>query len=167
MPIIEPIPRSLEEKLGSTNGERLIAAVATDLSPAGLFGEEWLVLTTNRLRVYAGGNHDSAPRIDYTLEQLRSTNADGLVGGGALLTNVEGKTVELLRYSNAQQRKFGRIAKYLNDLERYRTALKKFEAGGKDKDGKPLELPKEPVELAADQEEQKRCPNCKLLLPEG
>src|SRR5690242_326535 len=109
MPLVDPLPRSLEEKLAATARE-LTAAVSTDIDAAGRFGEEWFVLTPSRLSVYALNGNGFVPRIDLAIEAVKAASADGLVGGGALLATVNGKTLELLRYSNAQQRKFGRIA---------------------------------------------------------
>src|SRR5262245_63130676 len=118
MPIIEPLPKPLEEKLApAIESKDVIAAVYTDLDLSGRFGEEWLVITPTRLNVYASNGHGIALRVDLDLEKIESVSADGLVGGGALLAVIDGKSVEMLRYSNAQQRKFRRIAKYINDVK--------------------------------------------------
>jgi len=45
-----------------------------------------------------------------------------------LLAAVDGKNIELLRYSNAQQGKFHRIAKYINEVKDYRERLENFNA---------------------------------------
>jgi ATP-binding cassette, subfamily B, bacterial len=166
MPLIDPLPKPLEEKLAAAS-HNLTAAVATDLDASGRFGEEWLVLTPTRLSVYSSNGNGFAPRMDLALENVKSASADGLVGGGALLATVDGKDLEVLRYSNAQQRKFGRIANYLNDLQRYKKDVEKATRGEKDESGKPIEAPKEQPRLEPDKDDQKRCPTCKLLLPEG
>jgi len=166
MPLIDPLPASLEEKLGIAPKD-LVAAVSTDLDPSGRFGEEWLVLTPARLSVYASNGNGFVPRVDLALDEIKTATVDGLVGGGALLATVDGKSVEVLRYSNAQQRKFGRIAKYINDLNRYKKALEQARRGEKDAAGKPVEAPSEHPRLEPDKEDQKRCPACRLLLPEG
>src|SRR5262245_53656704 len=126
MPLIEPLPKLLEEKLApAIESKDLVAAVSTDLDLSGCFGEEWLVVTPTALSVYASNGQGFAPRIELKVEEIKSVSADGLVGGGALLAAVEGKSIEVLRYSNAQQRKFGRIAKYINDVKRYHVDLEK------------------------------------------
>src|SRR5262245_59747382 len=168
MPLIEPLPKPLEEKLApALESKDVVAAVYTVLDPSGRFGEEWLVVTPTGLSVYASNGQGFVPRVELRLEEIKKVSADGLVGGGALLAIVDGKSIEVLRYSNAQQRKFGRIAKYINDLKRYNTDLEKARRGEKDAEGQPIEPPKEPPRLEPDKEEQKRCPTCKLLLPEG
>src|SRR2546430_2868956 len=163
MPLIDPLPRSLEEKLASKD---LAAAVSTDLDSSGRFGEEWLILTPTRLSVYGSNGNGFVPRVELALDEIKTATADELVGGGALLATVHGKSVEVLRYSNAQERKFGRIAKYINDVNRYKKDLEKVQRGEKDEAGKPIEAPKEHPRLEPEKEDQKRCPSCKLLLPE-
>lgn len=164
MPLMDPLPGELEKGLTSQD---ITAAVATDLDASGRFGEEWLVLTPTRLSVFASNGNGFTPRVELAVDDIKSATADGLVGGGALLATVNGKSVEVVRFSNAQQRKFGRIANYLNDLRSYKEGLAKAERGEKDEAGKPFEAPNEQPRLEPDKEDQKRCPNCKLLLPEG
>ncbi len=166
MPLIDPLPKALEERLLAGAGS-LDAAVSTDLDPSGRFGEEWLVLTPARLSVYAMNGNGFVPRMELAMDEVKAATADGLVGGGALLATVNGQSIEVLRYSNAQQRKFGRIAKYINDLKDYKQNLEKAQRGEKDEAGKLIEAPKEHPRLEPDKEDQKRCPTCKLLLPEG
>src|SRR4051812_29940745 len=100
MPLIDPLPKDLEERLSSKD---LAAAVSTDLDSRGRFGEEWLVLTSSRLSVYASNGNGFVPRVDLALDDIKGANADGLVGGGAFLAMVDGKSMEILRYSNARQ----------------------------------------------------------------
>src|SRR5438093_180259 len=166
MPLIDPLPKSLEEKLAVAPND-LAAAVSTDLDSSGRFGEGWLILTPARLSVYASNGNGFIRRVELALDEIKTATADELVGGGALLATVDGKSVEVVRYSNAQERKFGRIAKYINDVKRYRKDLEKAQRGEKDDAGKPIEAPKEHPRLEPDKEDQKRCPTCKLLLPEG
>jgi ATP-binding cassette subfamily B protein len=166
----------------------VVIAVAADFTLDGTYGEEWLVVTRDHLRVYSlsapfsnGVTHapnsathlngaaakgvgsdasasnngtELVQRLDVPLSDLRAPRMDSLIGGGALQANVDGKTIELVRYTNARQRVFGRVAKYLDDVAQYYDALRKQEEV------------KEPV-LEEDTEEEKRCPNCGLLLPEG
>src|SRR5262245_6211739 len=119
MPLIDPLPTSLAETLApSMASNSVAAAVATDLDSCGHFGEEWLVLTPGGLSVFAKNGNGFHPRLELKLDEIQSAATDGLVGGGALLATVGGQSLEVLRYSNAQQRKFGRIARYLNDVRR-------------------------------------------------
>src|SRR6266540_6976194 len=103
MPLIDPLPNPLKEKLApAIESKAVAAAVSTDRDPSGRFGEEWLVLTPTRLSVYASNVNGFAPRVELKLEEIKTASADALVGGGALLATIDGKSIEVLRYSNAQ-----------------------------------------------------------------
>src|SRR6478672_10705752 len=124
MSLIDPLPKPLEETLASAiKANDLAAAVSTDLDPSGRFGEEWLVLTPSNLSVYAKNGNGFSSRVQLKLEEIKSATADNLIGGGALLAAVDGKSIEVLRYSNAQQSKFHRIAKYINEVKDFRERL--------------------------------------------
>jgi hypothetical protein len=49
MSVIDTLPRPVEEQLAD---DRPIITAATDLTIQGVFGEEWLVITGDRLLVY-------------------------------------------------------------------------------------------------------------------
>src|SRR6266511_2521878 len=71
MPLIDPLPKPLEEKLAPViESKDVAAAVFTDLNPSGRFGEEWLVLTPTRLSVYASDGNGFAPRVELNLEEI-------------------------------------------------------------------------------------------------
>ena len=64
MPISETLPRPIEETLAAQNGGSadVVIAVAADLSRQGRFGEEWLVVTKDRLLVYEPNGGQPTPR---------------------------------------------------------------------------------------------------------
>jgi ATP-binding cassette subfamily B protein len=152
--LVENMPETIAEMLKGEAGD-LVAAVEVDLTVDGRFGAEWLIVTDKFLRVYSPGAGLPDLRIEIPLEKIQAPAVDSLIGGGALMVTVDGKTVEVIRFTNACQRKLGRITKYLADLEGYRNKLEKKEAVGQ----KP--------EIKPDTDERKRCPNCHLQLPEG
>ncbi len=160
MPLIEELPVALAARLKpELDAGAILTAAVTDLLPDGRFGEEWLVLTADRLRLFPAPDASGAspePRLELPLAELVRPKIESLIGGGALMAEVRGIATELLRFSNAHQRKFGRIGKYLADADALREAI------AKDKQPRP-----DPPVLAEDTEERKRCPTCRLLLPEG
>ena len=164
MPLIDPLPAPLAATLGT---EPIVAAVPTDLDAAGRFAEEWLVLTADRLRVFTPCDHAYDPRLEIPVKDISAATVDGLVGGGAFVAVVAGGAQEIVRFSNAQQRPFGRIVKYLNDVRSYEQQVEKAARGERDDQGKAIEAPAEAPRLEADKDDHKRCPTCKLLLPEG
>ena len=129
-------------------------AVMTDLTPSGRFGEEWLLVTAEHLRVYP--SRDSmTPRLETPMAAIDDAMTEGLIGCGALLLTRGSETIEALRYSNAHQKKFARIARYLRDGAKYRKDIK---------EGREA---KAPPRIEEDKDEQRRCPKCRLLLAEG
>ena len=159
MAYLETLPANLAAAL-KRQGEAdpIQVAASTDLTLDGLFGEEWLIVTPDALRVYPGltaGDAAPAPRLEVPLSRLKAPAVDTLIGGGALMAAVDGQSVEILRYSNACQRKFGRVAKYLADTAVYLNPP----ADAKTPPRKPV--------IDPDTEERRRCPTCHLLLPEG
>ncbi|HTI73217.1 MAG TPA: ABC transporter ATP-binding protein [Candidatus Limnocylindria bacterium] len=168
MPLIEPLPKALEELLAlAIKADEVVAVVGTDVNSSGHFAEEWLVVTPTGLTVYVPKEGGFRPRLEIKLAEVKKVVADGLVGGGALLAETDGASVEIVRYSNAKQRSFSRVARYIKGIKRYERQVEKARQGEKDDDGNPVEAPKEVPRLEADKEDQKRCPNCHLLLPEG
>lgn len=162
MSFLENIPEALQSARREAAGGKppdLIMAVATDLLPSGMFGEEWLFVTQDRLQVItwpaAETSRTLAPRLDLALTDLKQPVAESLVGGGTLLATIKDERIEIIRYSNARQRVFGRVAKYLADVAQYY----ENQAAGKEN----LLEPK----LDQSAEDSKRCSACNLPLPEG
>ncbi len=153
MPLTEQIPDWLEQALKDLGIGRsnLLAAVASDLSIDGRFGQEWLVLTADRLLVFDAKETGPSKRLDISLSQLKAFRVDSLIGGGALCAETGGTTIDVVRYTYAKEFRFGRIARYINEWIEYQT-----QPG--DKSG--------PV-LAEEIDEGQRCAHCGLILPEG
>jgi ATP-binding cassette subfamily B protein len=160
MPLVETMPPELRLALALPAGDdgALVVALAADLLPDGRFGREWLVVTRDRVRVFtAAPEAGSLPvRVDLALADLASVRIDALAGGGALVAVANGRTVELVRYTNARQRFFARAGKFLADTAAYQTARRENRTP----------LPSEP-KLGEQTEEPRRCPTCNLILPEG
>ncbi len=133
----------------------LIVAVAADLTLDGRFGEEWLLISDKTLLVYTLSSGVPDKRLEIPLEKIKAPSTDPLIGGGALMVTADGITLEVIRFTNACQRKMGRITKYLADLAQYREKLEKKEA-----------VNPAPA-LEPDTDDRKRCSTCHLLLPEG
>src|SRR6185436_19566311 len=108
VPLSESLPRPIEETLAAKNGGSadVVIAVAADLTRQVSFGEEWLVVTKDRLLVYEPNGTHPTPRFEVPLTDLKAPATDSLVGGAALHATINGETVELVRYTNARQRDF-------------------------------------------------------------
>lgn len=160
MSLIEKVPPSLQSLTTERGASSVLIAVKADLSLDGIYDEEWLVISKERLRIFrldhiSSNARPPASRLDISIAELKSPCTESLIGGGALLAIVNGQTVELVRYSNSRQRVFRRVCKYLNDLAEYDEAM----ANGDEKKPEPF--------LEEDRDEEKYCQRCALLLPEG
>lgn len=151
--LIEDLPDSLSDRLKAQRQE-IVAAVSSDLTGDGRWGREWLVITQDRLQVYAGESLDL--RFDQPLSAIQSPVAESLVAGGALLVTIEGCACELVRYTNAKTRPFARIAKYLSDLQAYQDAA-----------SKPSQDAVQEPRLEKDPDEERKCPKCHMPLASG
>ena len=74
------------------------------------------MIPKDALQVHAPDGTRPAPRFDAALTELKSPRADSLVGGGALTATLDGKTVELVRNTNAKQREIGRFTPRSQEL---------------------------------------------------
>jgi len=155
MPLLEPIPRVLKEKVGE---ERIRLSAYTDIGADGLFGIRWLVVTDDCVQAYSplpgwvppvmgnGVNAVIEPPdvhcdIDLPLACISDAVTESLVGCGALTVTRDGKSLELLRYSNARASIFAEVARYLAAVAKQ-------------------EPPPEPVE-----QKPTHCPVCGFRLP--
>jgi ATP-binding cassette subfamily B protein len=145
MPLREDMPEDLEGLLppGATQNGALKVSVGSDLDEDSRYGRRWLAVTSDRILVMEPANGHSSVSLDLPLDKVTEVKTQPMVGAGLLEATVDGKPVELLRYSNAMVGKFNRVAKVLD-----------AEVKGE-----------EPPE-AAELEERARCPKCKRVLPE-
>ena len=132
-----------------------VLTAKTDLTYQGMFGEETIVITTDRLIVYGRRDGVQHARTDVALGEVRAPRLEMLVGGGTLQAEIAGEVVDLACFTNAKHAAFGRVVAYLEDLARYQEALLAGEAGA---------LAPAPAE---ESEEERHCPKCNLLLPQG
>ncbi len=140
MSYAEPLPETLREVV---NGEQPKLALSTDVRRDGSFGEQWLLVTDNKLQVFDVRNGSAQLTEELPLDKIAEVIAEPLVGGGALwVKGTDGRFSELLRYSNTHARKFLQAARALNSLIK----------------GEPIP----PYE-----EDTHRCPQCGLPLEYG
>ena len=133
---LKPLPENLNIS------EPVRICESADLLPEGSFGREWLVVTQDRVLVFAADGEVPAKRLEFSLSDLKSFKMEQVVGGGMLEAQLDGKSVELVRFTNTHTKRFGAVAK----------VLEKWSNG-------------EEAEL--EMEEERRCPRCGLPLEEG
>ena len=141
-PFLETLPPEVDTKLHSIKppDEHTHIQVATDLIGDGSFGEQWLVVTDERLFVIPTEGADGV--VEVPLQVITETKIEELIGAGRL--EVEHGTGEptYLYYSNSLSPKFAEVAEAIKQLTK----------------GEPPTLPTEM--------ERSRCETCGRLLPE-
>ena len=144
MRLVESISSEIDERLRRTidPNETLRIGVATDIAEDGRFGKRWLIVTDRRLLVLSGEEKDQDGRLELPVRGIKSAKTEPLVGGGRLEVETDGRTMELLRYSNSLVKKFVEVARGIEQLAK----------------GEALDIPTE--------EEKLRCDKCGRLLPE-
>ncbi len=106
MPLISKIPSELTELLQSSLPEdasqaSLLFACRTDLAPDGRIEESMLVVTRRQLAVGTQSGRQWALTHCISLADITGLSVEPLVGASALMVEVKGKDIRLLRYSHA------------------------------------------------------------------
>jgi len=125
-------------------GEEIVYSLATDIGEDGRYGQQWLVVTNQRLLLMSPDG-DGRPRQDLPIKDIDSARIDNLVGNGIFEVTTNGTVHQVLRYSNTLATDFAKLARA---IERYA------------KDNKPLD-----PEALRTREDQKRCEKCGRVLP--
>lgn len=150
----ERLPSPLTAKLEDNSTDRISAAIVTDLTPEGKFGEEWLLVIDDRLQVFSknltGKNGAFTSRLDLPLRDIESVQAVSFVIGGALHAALKGSVIELARYSNSCRHSAIQFAKFINDWIAYL---------------EPNASVSKPV--WEEKDSTKKCLRCGTILPEG
>ncbi len=105
-------------------------ALPTDMSAEGVFGEQWLVMGPQDLRVITADNGSSKQRVSIPLEHIDDAQIEQCVGNGLLNVSVDGSPQVLLHFSNELTDRFALVATYLRRRKESDT-LPDFTADGK------------------------------------
>ncbi|HPU83722.1 MAG TPA: ABC transporter ATP-binding protein [Candidatus Latescibacteria bacterium] len=99
------------------DGEEILVAATSDLSPDGRYGEQHVLASKNRLCL-AVPNGDQPNLSMWPLKELKKASVDLLVGQASLVATIGKDRVELCRFTNSKQREFHRLAALLEELAR-------------------------------------------------
>ena len=123
---LDPLTASVRASLGAAGIDlsRIEVAATSDLRADGMLGESWLVVTEAELLAV-----DGAGRVVRRVlrNQVKSVQAESLVGGGAFVAEVAGDLIELTSYSNAHQDKFAYLVRWLSEWIDFRAGKRKEE----------------------------------------
>ena len=120
-------------------------ATDADLDFPGNYAEHWLVVTAERVLSFALDREGAHVVVDLAVAELESAQVDGRVGTGFLQVKTPQGWANVVRFSNAESRKFVKAASKLRAML----------------DGLPL------VVSAEDDKDIRRCPKCGRMVPEG
>jgi len=88
-------------------------AACGDLALDGSYGEQWVVLASERVLVCTCDDGRSELRVNLPLADISKVEVESLVGGAALRAVVDGIRVDLLSFSHALSDRFGRVRSQL------------------------------------------------------
>ncbi len=142
MKLIEPISEDLKQKIERhlPPGEEELIRVSTDMLEDGTFGNQWVVVTRERVLVVPSNGEDGVANLP--VRDLQAARTEALVGGSQL--EIERKTEPTIRvtYSSSLGPKFSEVARGIEQLRQ----------------GKPFQINPEL--------DRTRCEKCGRLLPE-
>ena len=125
--------------------EDALLATDADLDVLGNYAENWLVVTADRVMSFALDPDGAHLATDLAVAELESAQVDARVGSGFLQVKTARGWVNVVRYSNAESRKFVKAASKLRALV----------------EGMPLTV------SAEDDADIRRCLKCGRMVPEG
>ncbi|MBD3183881.1 ATP-binding cassette domain-containing protein [Candidatus Poribacteria bacterium] len=140
LPIIpkEEMPRSIQEYVDriSGNGSKLQVAVFSDMNVEGDFEDCWFLATDEKIHVLNGNNFKTPkPIYELHISEIEEINLKNYVGNGILEVKIQGKALEILRFSKTafRENQIDEIPRVVNRLmERYGKPSDKDKGHGRD-----------------------------------
>ena len=140
--LLEPVAGDIAAQIDRAvpKGEDLLIRVSADMQPDSRFGEQWVVVTDQRVLVVPAAAADSP--IDVPVTRIQRAQTEPLVGGGRLEIERHDAPTVRVPYSSSMGAKFSEVARGLEQLRK----------------GEPFLINPELDRL--------RCDQCNRLLPE-
>ena len=145
--LLKAMPPPLLDELRSEGIKpaSVLLATNTDLDFPGNYAEHWLVVTAQRVLSFALTPEGAHRAVDLAVSDLETAQVDARVGSGFLQVKMARGWVNVVRFSNAESRKFTKIAAKLRSML----------------DGVPL------VVSAEDDADLRQCPKCGRRVPDA
>jgi ATP-binding cassette subfamily B protein len=111
----QTLPFSVQKAFESHGGLRdgLVIALASDLSPTGSFGEQWLLVDDLGLQIYSVEHGQANLRFQTSLRELEDAQIEPAVGNALMRVTVNGQSHDLLHFSNELTEQFALAAHFL------------------------------------------------------
>jgi ATP-binding cassette subfamily B protein len=99
----QPLPEAVEAEVSRLvgGGERRLISLHADITPAGEYGDRWLLVTDKRLATLAPENGAARVEVMVPLSEVRRFRLRDFIGSGSLEAVKESESVELLRFSRS------------------------------------------------------------------
>jgi len=112
------LPQVIRKSIESIDGSfgQLRASVESDVGANGEYGSSWLVVGDKRVMVYTSENGAATVHADVPMEDISTAAVAPLVGLLAIEVALPDGRIELLRFSNARNKRFARAAKLIDYL---------------------------------------------------
>ena len=116
---LDELPESIEQTLKTLDihFEKIRFSVRSDVSTAGIYGEEWFVLT-DAVIFTVSSEGEVLHYIPY--KSVLGIRAESVVDAGLVVLETQEGTIDLIRYTNSCAAKFGFVARFIGDEIEYR-----------------------------------------------
>jgi len=118
MNLLEPTSDGLAQKIHRhiPPGEEELIRVYADLTPARVFGEQWVVVTKERVLVVPPDGEDGV--ADVSIQDISAARTEALVGGGRLEIERKAGPTLFIPYSGTLALKFSEVARGIEQLRK-------------------------------------------------
>jgi len=109
--LVESIPEDLVAHVRKAlqPGELLMVLLAADITPEGRYGSSWFMLTSDRVLVLTPREGVAPELTSLPLESIRRIHTRNYVGSASLVAELDGETLELVRFSQSAYFKFSSV----------------------------------------------------------
>lgn len=113
--LLATIPYPIQQAFEKAGGfpDRLAVALASDLTPGGDFGEQWLLIDDACLFVFAFEKGRVLTLFEFALKEIEDAQVEPCIGGNLLRITSHRKPYTLLHFSNELTERFALTAHYL------------------------------------------------------
>ena len=95
----EPVEAALAARLDPD--ERRLISLYADITPAGDYGDQWLVATDRRVARITSVNGEARVEVDLPLREVRRIRLRDFIGGGSLEAVTDHAAIEMIRFSRS------------------------------------------------------------------
>lgn len=111
------LPEHLKTKLRENfPDEEPIVAISSDITHKGVYGNEWLIATKNRLLVVTEDQAGQAPLFSAQFSAIDSVTSANLVGSGMVEVETNGSKRKIIQFSDARSIDFGHAVDDIREL---------------------------------------------------